>query len=330
MARSAAGRRGGIALGTLALAFAVTSAVPAAGAPRSNAAEHKGAVKIDYVALGDSYSAGPLIPTQRPDPANCLRSYNNYPAYLAGYLGVATYRDVTCSGARVRDLSHTQTTVVPGPYNPPPQLESLSKGTDIVTVGIGGNDFGLFSAVTGKCSALAAGDPLGAPCTAYFTNSRGVNTKYRDARRIQKHVARGLAAIHAAAPDAMVYVVGYPRLLPQSGTCTAVGFATGDYPFARKVEFLLNRSLRRAAGADDAVYIGTYHDSRGHDACAGADAWINGQKMTATAAAYHPNQTGERGMGRTVFHRITGYTAPDGGDASPPLGALILNQPPST
>lgn len=329
MARSLARRLGGISLGTLALACAVSSAVPAAGVPRSVAGEHRAGVRIDYVALGDSYSAGPLVPTQRPDPASCLRSYNNYPAYLAGYLSVTTYRDVTCSGARVRDLTHSQITVVPGRYNPPPQLDALSKATDVVTVGLGGNDFGLFSSVTSTCAALGPGDPLGAPCTAYFTNRRGVNTKYRDARRIQKHVAGGLTRIHAAAPNAMVYVVGYPRLLPKSGTCATVGFATGDYPFARKVEFLLNRSLRRAAAADTATYIGTYHDSLGHDACAGTQAWINGQKVTPTAAPYHPNQTGERGLGRTVFHHITGYTAPDGGDASPPLGSLILNSPPT-
>ena len=39
---------------------------------------------IHYVALGDSYSAGPLVPTPRRDPDGCLRSTNNYPAYLAG------------------------------------------------------------------------------------------------------------------------------------------------------------------------------------------------------------------------------------------------------
>src|SRR3954453_16820690 len=70
--------------------------------------------RVDYVALGVPYSAGPLIPEQRPDPLACLRSVNNYPAFVAGYLGVTTYRDVTCSGARVRDFSHRQTPVIPG------------------------------------------------------------------------------------------------------------------------------------------------------------------------------------------------------------------------
>ena len=59
---------------------------------------------IDYVALGDSYTAGPLIPVVREDAPGCFRSTNNYPAYLAGLLDVASYRDASCSGAASDDV----------------------------------------------------------------------------------------------------------------------------------------------------------------------------------------------------------------------------------
>lgn len=292
---------------------------PTPAAPRVQAA-------IDYVALGDSYSAGPLIPTARVDPVSCLRSMNNYPAFLAGYLTVGTYRDVTCSGARVRDFAHRQTPVFPG-AKVPPQLGALSQDTDLVTVGIGGNDFGLFGDLTSVCPALAQQHPNGAPCKRHFTNAHGVNTKYRDARRIQGHVAAGLRQIHHAAPHAQVVVVGYPRLLPAKGTCAAAPFAAGDYPFARHLEALLDRSLRRAAARHHATYVSTYGVSRGHDLCAGRRAWINGPQNTATAAAFHPFEKGERGMARVVYHVLTGERAPHGGDASPPPGSIILNTP---
>ena len=112
------------------------------------------AVSLDYVALGDSYSAGPLIPAQRRDPTGCFRSTNNYPAFLAGYLDVTTYRDVACSGARVRDFAKRQTPALGAKV--PPQLAALSATTDLVTVGIGGNDFGLFGSLTTAC--CPAGD----------------------------------------------------------------------------------------------------------------------------------------------------------------------------
>ncbi len=299
------------------------SAAPA----RSAQAPAARAAAVDYVALGDSYSAGPLIPIQRPDPLGCLRSVNNYPAFLAGYLGVTTYRDVTCSGARVRDFAFRQTPVIPGP-KVRPQLRALSKQTDLVTVGIGGNDFGLFGDLTSVCPALALQHPHGAPCRDHFTNARGVNTKYRDATRVQAHVATALREIHRAAPHARVVVVGYPRLLPDRGTCAAAPFARGDYPFARHVGVLLNRSLRRAAAAHRARYVSTYGVSRGHDVCAGGHAWINGPQNTALAAAFHPFEKGERGMARHVFHVLTGRVAPLGGNAMPPPGSSVPN--PST
>jgi len=310
---------------TRALVLPALAALVLAGGSASLAQEKVHLPKsIDYVALGDSYSAGPLIPVQRVDPVACLRSVNNYPAFLAGYLAVTTYRDVTCSGARVRDFSHRQTPVIPGPQVRP-QLRALSRSTDLVTVGIGGNDFGLFGDLTSVCPFLAQQHPHGAPCRRHFTNARGVNTKYRDARRIRAHVATALRQVHHAAKHARVVVVGYPRLLPDKGTCAAAPFATGDYPFARKVGLLLNRSLRRAAAAHRATYVSTYGVSRGHDICAGARAWINGPDNTAEAAAFHPFEKGERGMARHVFHVLTGRVAPTGGDAMPPPGSVVLN-----
>ena len=314
-----------LAISAALVTLVIGPSSPAVSAPPPLVPVGRTAV-VDYVALGDSYSAGPLIPAMRTDPLGCVRSTNNYPAFLAGYLAVSTYRDVTCSGARVRDLTHQQTAIFGG-ARVPPQVAALSKQTDLVTVGIGGNDFGLFGDLTSVCPTLAQQQPHGAPCLRHFTDARGVNTKYRDARRVRSHVAAGLREIHRAAPHARVVVVGYPRLLPDRGTCAAGPFATGDYRFARHVGILLNRSLRLAAAAHRATYVSTYGVSRGHDVCAGARAWINGPQTTATAAAFHPFEKGERGMARHVLHVLTGRTAPTGADAMPPPGSVILNAP---
>src|SRR4051794_36724174 len=90
-----------------------------------------------YVALGDSYSAGPLIPTTDL-AAGCARSDHNYPSLLARELRVRTFVDVTCSGARTADLAASQPGF--GDATIPPQLRALDRRTDLVTIGIGGND----------------------------------------------------------------------------------------------------------------------------------------------------------------------------------------------
>jgi hypothetical protein len=262
-----------------------------------------------YVALGDSYSAGPLVPQQRPDALGCLRSTNNYPAFLATYFSLTRYTDVTCSGARTRDLFERQHTIVPGPA-PAPQLAALTPSTDLVTLGIGGNDFGLFGSMISTCEEVASQDPDGAPCKEHFTVG-GVDTKARDARRIQGHVARAVRAITARSPRADVFVIGYPRLLPRRGTCEAVPFAEGDYRWGNKIERILNRSLRRAAENNGATYVDLYPASRGHHACAGDRAWINGSEIKPLRAAnFHPFLRGMRGISRSVYRQITGEAAP--------------------
>lgn len=68
--------------------------------------------KGPYVALGDSYTAGPEIPDRTGTPAGCDRSDHNYPALVAARLGLAAadFRDVSCSGATIADLTAPQST----------------------------------------------------------------------------------------------------------------------------------------------------------------------------------------------------------------------------
>ncbi len=87
----------------LALAgLAGTGAAPAAVAAQTPASPKH------YVALGDSYVAGPGIPIQRTDPIGCGRSTRNYPALIAEALGVANYTDVSCSGAWTDHMTAAQ------------------------------------------------------------------------------------------------------------------------------------------------------------------------------------------------------------------------------
>ncbi|HEY4422123.1 MAG TPA: SGNH/GDSL hydrolase family protein, partial [Pseudonocardia sp.] len=70
-----------------------------------------------YVALGDSYAAGPLIPVQTGEPAGCQRSTENYPAVVASVLGLSDFRDATCSAATTEHFTAPQT-VKPGVNDP--------------------------------------------------------------------------------------------------------------------------------------------------------------------------------------------------------------------
>src|ERR1700677_248071 len=93
-----------------------------------------------FVALGDSYAAGNLIPTSPTGtPAGCLRSSRDYGADAAAALGVTSYVDATCSGATTADM--TQPESVPLGTNPP-QFDTLAADDSVVTLTIGGDDIG--------------------------------------------------------------------------------------------------------------------------------------------------------------------------------------------
>ncbi len=248
-----------------------------------------------YAALGDSYSAGPLIPTTDL-AAGCARSSSNYPSIIADRLGVERFTDVTCSGATTRDLSHVQRPF--GDVRIPPQLRAVDRRTDLVTVGIGGNDLGLFATLVGTCTRLRVADPTGSPCARRL--AKGPDLEEATAT-IGSRVTASLRAVRRLAPRATVVLVGYPRLVPDEGTCPALPLATGDYAEGRRISRALDGALARAARRAGALYVDVYDVSRGHDICS-ADPWVNGRTTDRQRAlAYHPLASGMRAVADEVL-----------------------------
>jgi lysophospholipase L1-like esterase len=281
-------------------AVAALASLPLAGLSAPAAATTPQAVHYrHYVALGDSYTAGPLIPLQRLDPVGCLRSTSNYPALLSLRLGLFwSYTDRSCSGADTTNMTNPQSVTL---GTNPPQFGGLAANTDLVTVGIGGNDFGVFGNITSTCPALRASDPTGNPCQRHFTVN-GVDVLRQQIAQTRVRVAAVIAGIHQRSPHATVLVVGYPRIAPPTGTCPdQLPFADGDYPYLDGIERALNAALSGAvADTGGARYVDTYTPSLGHDACAGGAAWINGQHLELTAAPYHPNLSGMIGESKII------------------------------
>lgn len=241
-----------------------------------------------YVALGDSYTAGPLIRWVHNDPPGCLRSTRNYPALLAQWLDADEVVDVSCSGATTRDITQSQDAFG---QPVPPQLAVVTPDTDLVTVGIGGNDFDVFS-------TLATGErPAGILATLGRTGRR---------------VADVVAQVQDTAPEAVVAVVGYPQIVPTQGSCPALPFDDDDNRYLNRIERALNGQLRQAAADQGALYVDTYGPSRGHDACAGNDAWVNGSRtIPLRALALHPFESGMQATALALHEALRGEPPTD-------------------
>jgi lysophospholipase L1-like esterase len=261
---------------------------------------------VDFVALGDSFSAGPGLAPQRPDPAACQRSGHNWPAYVADLLDVASYRDVTCTGATTRAVVESQRR--PTGALVPPQLDALSPTTDLVAVSLGGNDNALFATLVGTCSTLAAEDPDGAPCREEFTaDGRAAAAVDEVSDRLAVVVRR----IRLAAPDAQVVVVGYPQIFPDQGTCAQVSLAEGDVAWAAQVVDALNAQLAEAASAEGVRFVDLAGPSAGHDVCS-AEPWMTGAEAGPGAPEpWHPYPTGMQEVARLVAEQLTGEAVPE-------------------
>lgn len=292
---------GAAALGG-ALALTAAAVLPAAalsgppghhGGAGHHAPEAHRPAAVRYAALGDSYTAGPAIPTQVD--ANCARSGRNYPSLLATADRIGHLTDVSCSGATTAEMWQPQGTN-------PPQLDALDRRTTLVTVQIGGNDIG-FGSIIATCAGLGATDPAGSPCRDHY-GAGGTDQLTGAVAKAAPKIAEVLRAVRHRAPHARVLVVGYPALLPDDAVpCTSpvVPFAAGDFRYLRDTEKKLNAMLRTQALLGGAGYVDTYRPTVGHDMCrAPADRWIEPLVPASPAAPAHPNAKGEQAMARAV------------------------------
>jgi lysophospholipase L1-like esterase len=251
-----------------------------------------------YVALGDSYAAGPLIPNPVL-PLGCLKSDRNYPHLAAPAIGLQL-RDPSCSGATTEDMTQPQEVDPDGPN--PPQLNSLDGETAVVSLTIGGNDIG-FSEIAQSC---VTANPFSSPCKAKYASGGEDQISTRIAQAAPE-VAAVLDGIAARAPLAEVFVVNYAAIFPEAGFgCwpqMPIGFA--DVPYLRAKQKELNAMLATQAAAAGATLVDWYQASIGHDACKGPlTRWVEPFVPTNPAAPIHPNRAGMVGAAAALVAAV--------------------------
>lgn len=251
-----------------------------------------------YVALGDSYTAGPLIPAPA-GPPGCLRSSTNYPRYLAAAFGLPAFRDVSCSRARTGDMFEAQVDGTGRPINPP-QLEALDGNTRVVTITIGGNDVG-FGEIAMACVSAT---PFGSPCRDRYVVG-GVDTLDARVAAAAPDVAAVFEAITGRSPRARVFVLNYLAILPEGPATTCwpqLPLATADIPYLRNVHRRLNAMIATQAEAAGATLVDVYTASQGRDSCQlPLHRWVEPAVPASPAFPVHPNVMGMQGMAAAVL-----------------------------
>lgn len=241
----------------------------------------------DWVGLGDSYAAGPLIPNQSLSPLGCLRSDHNFAHLAAAQLGMSL-ADASCSGATTANMTQSQSTDA---GTNPPQFNSLSAAAKVVSLQIGGNDIG-FTSILENCATY---NPFAHPCQDKYDSGGDDQISDRINATAPK-VAANLQGIHQRSPSARVLLVNYGAILPDTGhgCWPSMPIAYADVPYLRAKEKQLNAMLATQASANNARIVDTYTPSIPHNACTSPTTrWIEPLVPASAAAPVHPNARGE-------------------------------------
>lgn len=264
----------------------------------------------DYIALGDSYSSGEgagdyLEGTDDEsfwpwghDPNVCRRSENAYSGSVYQAFDFAgDYVFGACSGGVIDDYYQDNTG---GNENEGPQRDHITDSTSLVTVTMGGNDFG-FADVLSSCviGGSCASDEHAAEVDAQIdAEIDRLAQLYRD-------------MVADAPPGARILVIGYPQLFPDpeditNGSDSFINEDEQAWLNARGVHAneAIQEAIRRSGTTVEFVDVS--------DALAGHevgtdDPWINDLDLgdfPVSRNSFHPKATGQAAISQIVQQHI--------------------------
>jgi hypothetical protein len=293
----------------------------------------------DYVALGDSYSAGEGL-----DPVGqCHRSAKAYGRLLAATEGWNVDFEA-CSGAVISDVLQSTH------YGPQVDLSQPDPKVGLVTITIGGND-SLFSNVVIACISHPTcmwGNfpPTGVQEVQQVLNGRPAPLEHEWAPATMLSIADKLGAphdglfskLHYFYPTARIVVIGYPYLFPDGQAPTAPDLLCAsilrrvDQPDRAEIRYmqdLFNDAIFEAATRQGVDYISPRLLWTGHEPCGTHGQWSNSIEAYLNiykpmgGGSFHPNAAGQQALAALVSCYLrNNTTAPTAQSFETPSGWL--------
>jgi len=250
-----------------AILVAATGTAVAVGTGAAQAAD------LEYVALGDSFSSGVGAGNYDAVEPQCKRSFNAYSHRWIGEFSedsFTTFKVVACSGATTVDVQAKQ-------------LSALSDQTTMVTMTIGGNDLGFASVITLCLLTTIVEDVCIDEAEAAGIHARQKMGPILDA--LYKN-------IRAAAPNAKVFILGYPHIF-ETGPCGTFALGPEARTQINNATSLLNTTIAEVVTANGFTFVEAEKLFQGRGVCTTANggAWLT--DTSAGADAYHPNRDGQ-------------------------------------
>lgn len=267
-----------------ALALLVLLLAGAGAQPGAASTAHKLKPGDLYVSLGSSIASGYGISVQS---TSCGRSSRDYGQLVAKHFRLHLV-DVSCGAAVIKNVVDT-----PQGSNPP-QLDSVTSATKLVTIAIGGNDIG-YNATAVECDNPSTCAPP--PNLAALVATMRVDLKTM------------IGKIKTAAPSARIVFVTYPREVPAGINCPALGFTDSGAATVRSMGQMLETAFVQVVKPLGVTFVDPYSVKGDHTVCGPpSQRWTQGAKYVfgVTGFAHHPTALGHKAMAQMIIRALGG------------------------
>ena len=246
-----------------------------------------------YVAMGDSYASMGSATGEKADSSFCAKSKDNYPNELANRLGRSVeFTDATCQGSTTENIMGPRIEEDEN-VNIAPQIESLPRDADLVTISIGGNDMD-FANIARCINEMMEGSDRN--CAQEFA----LPTAQRLAELPSK-----LTAVHdeirKQAPTAIVIATGYTPLVSVEQQCELTEQVGREgVEWAVWLTAAINNAVKQSAEASGAIFV-LPDDVEHHTSCAvPKERWADIDGSDTNSYPAHPTPNGQETMAKTV------------------------------
>ncbi len=242
--------------------------------------------KLDYLALGDSFTSGEgetddkyYLPGTNEKYEKCHISSRSYPFLIANVQNINSdsVKSVACSGAVIDDVvgksgdyygqanrlkeaglnlnstdlllaqSLAKETFIPGRTYQKAFAEKYTP--DVITVSIGGNDAGLMGKLT---TCLLPGT-----CN-WVENLEDREQTADEIQNLFSKLVNAYKDLHTKSPNSKIYAIGYPKIIDPNGQCdlvTGIMFNSEEREFMNEGIAYLNKVIQSATKAAGIGYI---------------------------------------------------------------------------
>lgn len=303
-------------------------------APRQVALSASGYVRprIDYLALGDSFTSGEgetddgyYLNGTNDEYEKCHLSTRSYPYLIAKFsnIDLAFMRSVACSGAVTADvigddrdylgqgkrlgengvkyssaditLAKAQSiySFVPGRV---PQKRFIDEyKPKIITIGIGGNDAG-FMDILKTCIIPGTCEVAG--------TVEGKEKMAIEIKNIFGSLVETYNSVHIASPSSKIYAIGYPKIISDNASCNTAGkvFNDTERQFMNEGVKYLNEVIAAAAKSAGVRYVDVYDAYGEHVLCGNESDAAMGAIMAGDDSNIINDSRWFRFVGNESFH----------------------------